>query len=139
MLLLSNRSTILIGYIITLTPNGIIIRIGGVGIHLVRTVTIPHAGIGYRIPISAIFTPVVGIVVAIVIRSRIVIGGGIITAGGLGPSGIVVGVGFGIAVGSAEETGGGGGGVALIFAPVGGLCAGIGVGPARGGVVGVVS
>ena len=106
--------------IITLTPNRIIIRISRIGVHFVRTVTIPYSGIGDGIPISSVDT-IVRIIVAVVIGSRVKVGSGVITTGGLSPAWVIVGVGFGIAVGAAEEAGGGGGGVSLIFAPVGGL------------------
>lgn len=126
--------------VITLTPNWIIIRIGRIGIHLARPVAIPHARIGDGIPIPPIDTIGTWIIVAIVIRPGIKIGSGIIPTGRLCPSGIVVRVGFRITVGSTEEVGGCGGGVPLIFAPVGGLGAGvIAVRTTGGGVVGVVS
>ena len=124
--------------IITLTPNRIIIRVRGIGIHFIRTVTIPYSGISNSIPIPSVDT-IVRIIVAIVVATRVKVGSGVVTTGGLSPAWVIIGVGFGIAVGAAEEAGGGGGGVSLIFAPVGGLGARVAVGAAGGGVVGVVS
>ncbi len=125
--------------VITLTPNRVIIRISGVGIHFARAITVPYARISDGIPVAAIDS-IIRIIVSIVVGPRVKIGSGVVPPGGLSPAWVVVGVGFRIAVGPPEEVGGGGGSVALVFAPVGGLCSGvIAVGAAGGGVVGVVS